>query len=130
MLSLIAPVSAKVTEEEAKKLGSELTPLGANPNANADGSIPAWKGDMKGVPQGVTYGGTGSPYPDPYASEKPILVIDGKNWQQHVERLSEGQQALFKQYPETFKMNIYPSHRQGRYFDMWEKRTHCNAVNT
>ncbi len=35
---------AKVSADEAAKLGTELTPVGANPNANADGTIPKWVG--------------------------------------------------------------------------------------
>jgi len=37
--------SAKVSQEEADKLGNELTPVGANPEGNADGTIPAWQGE-------------------------------------------------------------------------------------
>jgi hypothetical protein len=42
-LSLLAShVMAAVSPEEAAKLGTTLTPVGAEKAGNADGSIPAW----------------------------------------------------------------------------------------
>lgn len=44
-LSLLAAnVMAAVSPDEANKLGTSLTPLGAEKAGNADGSIPAWTG--------------------------------------------------------------------------------------
>ena len=48
---------------------------------------------------------------DPFADEKPLFTIDASNYQQHADKLSEGQKALFEKFPETFKMPIYPTHR-------------------
>jgi hypothetical protein len=46
-LSLLAcAVMAAVTPEEAGKLGTTLTPVGAELAGNADGSIPAWNGGL------------------------------------------------------------------------------------
>jgi hypothetical protein len=46
-LSLLATsVLAAATPDEAAKLGSSLTPLGAEKAGNADGSIPAWTGGL------------------------------------------------------------------------------------
>ncbi|MEQ8798939.1 MAG: DUF1329 domain-containing protein [Salinisphaeraceae bacterium] len=39
------PAHAAVSEEEAAKLGNELTPVGANPNGNEAGSITPWIGE-------------------------------------------------------------------------------------
>lgn len=39
------PAFAKVSATEAAKLGTELSPVGANPNANAEGTIPKWIGE-------------------------------------------------------------------------------------
>ena len=41
LLLVAGPAAAKVTPEEAAKLGGELTPVGAEKGANADGTIPA-----------------------------------------------------------------------------------------
>ena len=45
---LAANVMAAVSPEEAAKLGTSLTPVGAEKAGNADGSIPAWTG---GIPK-------------------------------------------------------------------------------
>jgi len=42
--------SAAVTAEEAAKLKSSLTPLGAEKAGNKDGSIPAWDGGITPSP--------------------------------------------------------------------------------
>lgn len=48
-LSLLAAnVMAAVSPQEAAKLGTTLTPVGAEKAGNADGSIPAWTG---GIPK-------------------------------------------------------------------------------
>lgn len=119
----------KIEKAQAEKLGAELTPLGADPKANADGSIPAWKGDTLGVPKGLQYAGSGSAYPDPYADEKPLFSITKDNLEQHKNKLSPGMVALFEKYPESYRMDIYPSHRDFRYTDKFERRTRWNVGN-
>lgn len=41
---LASGAGAAVSEQEAAKLGKELTPAGAEMAASADGQIPAWTG--------------------------------------------------------------------------------------
>jgi hypothetical protein len=41
-----APASAAVSADEAAKLKTTLTPLGAERAGNKDGSIPAWDGGL------------------------------------------------------------------------------------
>eukprot|EP01031_Cornospumella_fuschlensis_P048010 gene48010-58806_t len=43
---LAATVMAAVSPDEAAKLGTSLTPLGAEKAGNADGSIPEWTGGI------------------------------------------------------------------------------------
>ncbi|MCS3840647.1 hypothetical protein HNR03_005271 [Pseudomonas sp. JAI111] len=107
-LSLLATsVMAAVPAAEADKLGKSLTPMGAEMAGNADGSIPAWKPMAKNA---GTVDGKGF-LSDPYASEKPLFTITAKNVDQYKDKLAPGQYAMFKRYPETFKMPVYPSHR-------------------
>ena len=47
---------AKVSNDEADKLGNSLTPLGGEKAGNADGSIPAWNGGITTAPAGFTAG--------------------------------------------------------------------------
>ncbi len=120
---------AKVSPEEAARLGQDLTPMGAEKAGNADGSIPAWTGKWRGLPPGLTFGGAGTPYPDPYASEKPLFTITAQNMDQYAANLTDGQKALFKRYPDSFKMPVYPSHRDFRVDQLTEDDIKKNALN-
>ena len=102
-------VLAAVSAEEAARLGQDLTPVGAERAGNAAGTIPAWTGEGVGtIPASYQPGGH---HPDPFADEQPLFVITAANVEQYSEQLSEGQRAMFKTYPDTFKMKVYPSHR-------------------
>jgi hypothetical protein len=131
-ICLVAPLlaSAAVSQQEAKKLGSELTPMGAQKAGNADGSIPVWKGTMSGVPAGLSYMGSGDAYPDPYASDRVLYTITARNMSGYSANLSEGLKAMLTKYPNTFNIPVYPSHRDGRWSQLTEGRTLWNAVNT
>ncbi|MFL8988435.1 DUF1329 domain-containing protein [Pseudomonas sp. QLc11A] len=120
---------AKSSPEEAARLGRELTPMGAEKAGNADGSIPAWSGKWRGAPPNLNYAGSGSQYPNPYADEKPLFTITAQNMAQYEGKLSDGQKALFRHYPQTFKMPIYPSHRDFRYSERVESNIAKNAVD-
>ncbi|MEX5352617.1 DUF1329 domain-containing protein [Pseudomonas juntendi] len=107
-------LQANVSGTDATTLGPDLTPMGAERAGNADGSIPAWTGKWRGTPPLVKFAGPGTPYPDPYADEKPLFVITAQNMEQYAANLTDGQKALFKRYPNSFKMPVYPSHRDFR----------------
>ena len=107
-LALLASGSSwgGVSAAEAEKLKGELTPFGAERAGNKDGTIPAWK-------DGATTGGAdykSGPRPDPFAAEKPLYTVDASNMAQHLDKLSDGQQAMLKKYP-SYKINVYPTHR-------------------
>ena len=105
---LAANVMAAVSPQEAAKLGTTLTPVGAEKAGNADGSIPAWTGGLAKNAGAVDSKGF---LADPFASEKPLFVITAATVDQYKSKLSDGQVALFKRYPETYKIPVYPSHR-------------------
>jgi hypothetical protein len=130
MAGLVASslAQAKVSPEEAAHLGRDLTPMGAEMAGNADGSIPAWSGKWRGAPPQVKFAGPGTAYPDPYADEKPLFVITAQNLAKYADKLSDGQKALFKRYPDSFKIPVYPSHRDFRYSERVEKNIANNAV--
>jgi len=107
-LSLLATsVMAAVPAAEADKLGKSLTPMGAEMAGNADGSIPAWKPMAKNIGTVDSKGFLSNPY----ASEKPLFTITAQNVDQYKNKLAPGQYAMFKRYPETYKMPVYTSHR-------------------
>ncbi|MFZ3206918.1 MAG: DUF1329 domain-containing protein [Pseudomonas sp.] len=110
--SLAAVISsaalAAVSAEEAAKLGTSLTAVGAEQAGNADGSIPAFEGGLKTAPAGFKAGDTFRP--DPFAGEKPLLVIDAKNVDQYKDQLTAVTAELVKRFP-SFRIDVYPSHR-------------------
>ncbi|RJF89391.1 DUF1329 domain-containing protein [Oleomonas cavernae] len=107
-LMVSASAVAKITEQEAARLGTDLTPMGAERAGNADGSIPAWDGGIKTVLPGVV---PGVSRPDPYAADKPLFKITAANMAQYRAKLTDGQAAMLARYKETFFMNVYPTHR-------------------
>ena len=106
-LLLAGPALAAVSADEAAKLKTTLTPLGAERAANKDGSIPAWTGGLTKASPGFK---PGDARPDPFAAEKPLFSINAKNMAQHDAKLSDGVKALMKKYPD-FRIDVYPSHR-------------------
>lgn len=98
---------AGVSADQAALLKSKLTPLGAERAGNAAGTIPAWTGGVTTLPQGYR---PGNARPNPFAAERPILVITAANYRDYLDRLPEGMKHLIEINP-SFKMNIYPTHR-------------------
>ena len=125
-LSVIAAAtaSAAVTEQEAAKLGKELTPVGAERAGNKDATIPEWSGGMTTAPAGWK---AGQKRVDPYAADKPLLSIDASNVDKYRDKLSEGQVALVKQI-KGYRMDVYPTHRSCGFPDFVYERTRTNAT--
>ncbi|MFH0725579.1 MAG: DUF1329 domain-containing protein [Pseudomonadota bacterium] len=98
---------AEVSEQEAAKLKSTLTPLGAEKAGNKEGTIPAWEGGYTTVPPGYK---SGDVRPDPFEKEKPLYSITAKNMDQYAEKLAEGAKDLLKKHS-TFRIDVYPAHR-------------------
>jgi hypothetical protein len=98
---------AGATAQDVERLGKDLTPTGAEKAGNKDGSIPAWDGGLAAAPAGFD---VKKGYADPYASEKPVITITGQNAAQYADKLSPGQLAMLKKYPD-YKMLVYPTHR-------------------
>ncbi len=103
---------AAVSEEEAKQLGSTLTPFGAEKAGNKDGTIPEYTGGVTTPPAGHVKGnGT---LVDPFASDKPLFTITAKNVDQYADKLSEASKAMFKKYPD-YRMDVYPTRRSAAF---------------
>jgi hypothetical protein len=101
-------VHAAVSADEAKALGTTLTPIGAEKAANKDGTIPAYTGGMTTPPAGFKAGD--GIRPNPFAAEKPKFAIDAKNMAQHADKLTEGTKAMLQKYP-SFRVDVYPTQR-------------------
>ena len=124
MLLLASNVSlAKVTQDQANKLGNELTPIGAQMAGNSSGTIPAYTG-------GLTQDINADQLKDIYADEKPLFTITSENLAQYQDNLSAGQRALFAKYPDTYKMPIYKTHRTAAFPQSVYKKAKSNATRT
>ncbi len=115
---------AGVSSPEAQALKSTLTPVGAEPAANAAGTIPAWTGGYTTVPSGYREGNS---RPDPFAAEKPLFSITARNFRSYAENLPEGTKHLFEKYPD-YRMDIYPSHRTATVPDWVADNIYRNAT--
>jgi hypothetical protein len=111
---------AKVSAEQAARLGKDLTPVGAERAGNKAGSIPAWEGGLpkKDYPRGG----------NPFASDKPVFVVTPANVAQYASILTEGHKALFKTFP-SYKMLVYPTRRSGSFPDWFYQATAKNAAS-
>ncbi len=122
-----ATAQAKITAEQAAKLKTELTPLGAVRAANKDGSIPAWTGGITQAPAGYK---AGDHHIDPYASDNIEYTITSKNLAQYENLLTPGQVKLFNTYPDTYQMNVYKTHRSASYPEHVYQATLDNATRS
>lgn len=119
---------AAVPADEAAKLKATLNPLGGEISGNKDGSIPAWNAKAPTV-SGNKVGDIPA---QPFPSEKPTIQITAKNFAQYADKLSEGTQALFKKFPDTFRIDVYPTHRtavapQHIYDNTFKNATACKT---
>lgn len=107
-LTVLSQVATAATAEEAAKLSSSLTPMGAERAGNADGSIPAWQGGYTKVDPAYKPGGKRN---DPFAADKPLFSITSKNLAQYAAKLSDGTKEMFKRFPDTYRIDVYPTRR-------------------
>ncbi|MBW2367072.1 MAG: DUF1329 domain-containing protein, partial [Deltaproteobacteria bacterium] len=101
-------------------------PMGAEIEGNADGMIPPWTG--AGVPVPPGYKGPGTHHPDPFPNDNPLFIVTAANMNEYADRLTDGQKMLLKTYPDTFKMQVYPSRRTATYPDFYVENTFNNAT--
>src|SRR5262245_25020018 len=116
---------AAVTAEEAKKLGTTLTSVGAEKAGNAAKTIPEYTGGLTTPPAGFKPGD--GIRPDPFAGEKPLLSIDAKNMAQHEANLTDGAKALMKAYP-SFRIDVYKTQRTAAFPKYVVDNTIANAT--
>ncbi|MEO1081624.1 MAG: DUF1329 domain-containing protein [Pseudomonadota bacterium] len=122
------PSLAAISEAEAERLGGpELTPVGAERAGNADGTIPPWEGGVSEYPAGYS---VGDRLLDPYADDEPLFTITAENVDDYADKLSPGQVAMFRRYPDTYRMRIFPTRRSARLPDTEYPRVKESAVTT
>jgi len=119
-----ATVWAQLTPDEIAMLGNELTPMGAIKAGNEEGTIPAWTGGITEYPEGYT---PGQHYVDPYADDDVLFTITAANMDKYADKLTVGQKALLTTYPDTYEMNVYPTHRSAAFPQRIYDKTIANA---
>jgi len=117
---------AAVSADKAAQLGGKLTPVGAEKAGNAAGTIPAWEGGITRAPAGYR---VGQFHIDPFASDKKLFSITAANYKQYADQLSEGQEAMFAKYPNSFRMDIYPTRRSASFPQRTYDYTRKNATS-
>ncbi|MCY1266751.1 DUF1329 domain-containing protein [Pseudomonas sp. BN414] len=85
-----------------------LTPLGAEKIGNQEGTIPAWTGGLPTDAASINDRGFQA---NPFTGEKPLFVITAESAEKYRKNLSEGQLAMLRRYPQTYRLPVYPSHR-------------------
>ena len=128
-VSRALPAFATASPQEAAQLKTTLTPMGAERQGNANGSIPAWTGGYKTAPPDYR---EGAPRSDPFAKEKPLFSITSANFESYGDKIPEGAKILFRKYPD-YRMDIYPSHRtaafpQSVYDNVFRNATRAHAA--
>lgn len=140
--------SAGVSADEAAKLGKELTPIGAIRAANADGSIPQWRGEelftaeqknltrdqleewRKNDPAKIR----NMVYSELEKRSDTIgdvisrqFVITADNYKDYADKLTVGHQAMFEKYPD-YQMPVYKTVRTGFFPEEIYAATKKNAT--
>lgn len=124
-MAFAGAAQAAVSLQEAEKLGTTLTGIGAERAGNADGSIPEYTGGNTQLPAGFNIGD--SYRPNPYADENPVLVIDQSNLDKYKANLTATTAELIKRYP-TYKLEVYPTHRSAWFPKTVLDNSKLNAV--
>lgn len=112
MASFGFTAQAKVSPEQAKALGDTLTPVGAEMAGNADGSIPAWNGGITKAPANYQ---EGKFHTNPYGDDKMLYTVTAKDVAKYDALLTPGVKKMFDLYPDSFKINVYPTKRSASY---------------
>ncbi|GAB3628393.1 hypothetical protein PTE30175_01773 [Pandoraea terrae] len=120
------PAMAAVSEADAAKLATaDVTWFGADARANADGSIPAWTGGTTKSPAAKDASALDN--------DKPLYSITAANMAQYADKLTEGQKALLKRFPD-YRIDVYPTRRTFAASKWIENNTlknarHCTTID-
>ena len=127
-VGLLGAETPQAPAQTAARLDADLTPVGAERAANADGSIPAWTGGLpKSAPIEWKTG-----YANPFADDQPLFTITAANAEKYKDLLSAGHQALLKRDAKTFRMRVYPTRRSAAFPDdvLAEVKKHAGVAKT
>lgn len=107
--------------------GGERLPWGAVKAGNADGSIPEWTGGLPTSTAPAGFKKDSGFWADPYAADKPLYSVTGKNVEQYAAKLNEATKEMLKRYP-TYRIDVYPSRRPVNYSAWFIENAQKNAA--
>jgi len=116
---------AKVSTEEANRLGKDLTPVGAVKSGNPSGVIPAWTGGVSEPPSNWE---SGQVEVDPFPEDEPLFVISKANLELYRDKLTDGHIRMLEQYAPEFVMPVYQTRRSAAFPDHVYEKYRENAV--
>ncbi len=125
LTGMSAGVQAKVSIEEAQRLGKDLTAVGAVRSGNPSGVIPAWTGGLAKPPANWEPGQVEvSPFPE----DKPLFVITDDNLHLYRDKLTDGHIRMLEQYAPDFVMPVYRTRRTAAFPEHVYEKSRQNAV--
>jgi hypothetical protein len=119
-------VQAKVSAEEADRLGNELTPVGAIREGNASGVIPAWTGGVSEPPGNWQ---PGDVEVNPFPEDEPLFVITRDNLHLYRDKLTDGHIKMLDEYGPDFVMPIYQTRRSAAFPEHVYEKYRENALS-
>ncbi|MDP4546746.1 MAG: DUF1329 domain-containing protein [Marinobacter sp.] len=125
-LSMSGAAWAKVAPEEAKRLKSELTPVGAVRAANDAGTIPAWQGGLATPPANWE---EGEVEVNPFPEDEPLFVVTRDNLELYRDKLTDGHIQMLEQYGPNFFMPVYKTRRTAAFPEEVYQKSYENALS-
>jgi hypothetical protein len=126
LLALAAAAArGEVSLAEAARLGADLTPLGAERGPSPDGAIPEWTGGITAPPPAYQ---PGARHPDPFAGDPILYTVTAADLDARGHLLSDGQKALLRAYPDTWRLPVYPTRRSASYPQWVYEAIRANAT--
>jgi hypothetical protein len=123
--ALICCAGAVCTSAHAQE--GERLPWGALKAGNKDGSIPAYTGGLPTSTNPPGFKKDSGFWVDPFASDKPLYTVTGKNADQYADKLSDGTKEVLKRFP-GFKLDVYPTRRSAAFPDWVVENMKKNAA--
>jgi hypothetical protein len=121
--------TAKVTADLAAQLdGPKYTCIGSERAGDPANGIPDYSGKYQGTWPGLK---TANGFdPGPYAGERALFSITAQNMNRFADKLTDGERGLFHKYPQAYRMDVYPTHRDFKDADIVCERTKKNAITS
>jgi len=127
LLAAVAPSArGAVSDAEAARLEADLTPMGAERAGNPEGTIPAWTGGITAPPPGYK---PGERHPDPYPGDRILYTVTAADLEARGSLLCDGQKALLRAHPESWRLNVYPTRRSASFPEWVYQAVRANATN-